>query len=54
MVGDGDIHWFIAGGRGGLLGRGRSAAQITDWVTDSFPVTTIDGLTLYDLSSLPS
>ena len=51
-VADGEVHWFIAGGDGrgpGASGEGSSA--ISEWVTANFDGTTVDGITLYDLSS---
>jgi hypothetical protein len=49
-VADGQIHWFIAGGGmgGGPAGNGSNA--ISQWVEDNFTATTVDGVTLYDLS----
>ncbi|MGW6334271.1 glycosyltransferase family 39 protein [Nocardia rhamnosiphila] len=52
-VGDGAIHYFIAGGfsgRAGLSGN-NEGAQINKWVQANFPGTEMDGLTLYDLSA---
>ena len=57
-VAQGRIHWFIAGGGGiggGFGGGGPSAgggtsSAIASWVEDSFTATTVDGVTLYDLS----
>jgi hypothetical protein len=60
-VADGEIHWFVAGGqgggqgggpggRGGLDAQGDVASQITTWVESTFSATTVDGVTLYDLS----
>jgi len=53
-VADGAVHWFIArgGGLGGPQGGGGSgtAAEITEWVTATFPASTVDGVTVYDLS----
>lgn len=60
-VANGDIHWFIAGGamgggagpgaRGGQ-GTGSSTSQaITEWVEANFTPTTVDGVTLYDLTA---
>ena len=52
-VADGDLHYFIAGGEGGA-GRGMSAGststEISTWVSESFTATTVDGVTVYDLS----
>jgi hypothetical protein len=55
LVAAGKIHWFITG-RGGFgtgpFGGGETspASAITSWVTMTFPSTTIDGTTLYDLT----
>ena len=49
------MHWFIAsGGVGGGMGGGMSSGssnEIAQWVADNFTATTVDGVTLYDLSS---
>lgn len=52
-VADGDIHYLIAGGSGrqGMGGSG-SAQEIVAWVEATYPATTVDGVTLYDLSSV--
>jgi 4-amino-4-deoxy-L-arabinose transferase-like glycosyltransferase len=43
------IHYFIAGGRGGGPGGGNgSSGAITQWVTANFTATTVDGQTVYD------
>ena len=47
-VADGMIHYFIAGG--GQGGEGTSS-EISQWVRDNFTATTVDGVTLYDLTS---
>lgn len=55
-VADGSIHYFIAGGGGlggGPGGPGRAngtTTAITSWVEANFTATTVDGVTLYDLS----
>ena len=55
-VADGRIHWFIAGGgMGGGRGGGPSASgststDISAWVEETFTATTVDGVTMYDLS----
>ena len=65
LVADGEIHWLVAGGGrlgggSGLVpfgpgptggGEGGTAAEITAWVRESFTATTVDGVTLYDLSA---
>ena len=53
LVANGEIHWFIgsgtSGGMGGGPGMGNS--EIATWVTANFETQTVDGVTLYDLSS---
>lgn len=50
-VADGAIHYFIAGGgMGGPQASGGSSSQISSWVEANFTATTVDGVTLYDLS----
>ncbi|HXQ44380.1 MAG TPA: glycosyltransferase family 39 protein [Acidimicrobiales bacterium] len=56
----GDVHYFIASGGfgGGGFGRGgaggggatSTASQITTWVESHYTSTTVDGVTIYDLS----
>jgi hypothetical protein len=54
-VADGEIHFLIAGG-GGMGGRGGStsgssaSSEIAAWVAENFTATTVDGVTVYDLS----
>lgn len=56
-VADGRIHFFIAGGGGlgfgGMGGGGGegAASEIADWVASTFTAQTVDGVTLYDLTS---
>lgn len=54
-VADGQIHWFIGGGSGmgGGMGMGSSgsSAEITSWVQSNYTSTTVDGVTLYDLTT---
>ncbi|GAA3910021.1 ArnT family glycosyltransferase [Actinoplanes auranticolor] len=58
-VADGKIHYFIGGGRGGF-GGGRggtgsggsdASSQISEWVAATFTSRTVDGVTLYDLTT---
>lgn len=50
-VAEGKIHYFAAGGRGGPGGTSESTSSaITAWVTANYTATTIDGVTLYDLT----
>ncbi|GAA4489876.1 hypothetical protein GCM10023094_52140 [Rhodococcus olei] len=51
-VADGKIHYFIAGGgMGGGMGGSGTASEISQWVTQNFTQRTVDGVTLYDLTS---
>ncbi|QXW01489.1 glycosyltransferase family 39 protein [Rhodococcus globerulus] len=50
-VADGKIHFFIAGGgMGGGMNAEGTATAISKWVTENFTATTVDGVTLYDLT----
>ena len=50
-VADGKIHFFIAGGgMGGGMNAEGTATAISTWVTENFAATTVDGVTLYDLT----
>ena len=56
-VAQGRIHYYIAGG-GGLGGPGGTgssgtspASQIASWVSADFTATTVDGVTVYDLTA---
>ncbi len=52
LVAAGKVHWFIAGSTGGgTSSSGTSAEQITAWVTAHFASRSVDGVTLYDLTS---
>lgn len=51
-VAEGRIHYFVGGGRmGGGLGGSGTASEISQWVTANFTADTVDGVTLYDLTS---
>ncbi len=53
-VADGEIHWFIAGssgGPGGMGPGGGTSSEITTWVEQNFDSVTVDGVTLYDLTT---
>ncbi|CAN5638341.1 glycosyltransferase family 39 protein [soil metagenome] len=59
-VAAGDIHYFIAGGggMGGGMGGGpgggtstSTTSEISTWVTANYTATTVDGVTLYDLTT---
>ncbi len=53
-VQQGAIHYFIGGdtgsGKGGPSVSG-SSSEITAWVEANFTATTVDGVTLYDLTA---
>jgi 4-amino-4-deoxy-L-arabinose transferase-like glycosyltransferase len=51
LVGEGRIHYYIAGGGGPGAGASGSSSAITRWVESSFAATTVDGLTLYDMTA---
>ncbi|MFB9321629.1 glycosyltransferase family 39 protein [Cryptosporangium minutisporangium] len=47
----GEIHYFIAGGTGfGSSSSSGTSGQITQWVEENFTATTVDGVTVYDLT----
>jgi 4-amino-4-deoxy-L-arabinose transferase-like glycosyltransferase len=50
-VAAGDITYFIGGGQGGGAGGSGTASQITAWVEAHYKSTTIDGETVYLLTS---
>jgi len=54
-VAEGRIHYFIGGSMGGSMPGGNGSTgtsqQITDWVTSTFASQSIDGTTIYDLTS---
>ena len=52
-VADGEVHWYIAGGGmggGAQMGGSSATSEIQSWVEDTFTATTVDGVTLYDLT----
>ncbi|MFI6567705.1 glycosyltransferase family 39 protein [Nocardia fluminea] len=49
-VADGKIHYFVAGGRGPGGNSESTSSAITAWVTANYSATTVDGVTLYDLT----
>ena len=59
-VADGDVHWYIAGGGGmggfggGQNGGSSTTSEIQSWVEENFTATTVDGVTLYDLTQPPT
>ncbi|HEV3233978.1 MAG TPA: glycosyltransferase family 39 protein [Candidatus Dormibacteraeota bacterium] len=53
------VHYFIAGGGGGPGGgppggQSSQSSAITSWVESHYSPTTVDGVTLYDLTANPS
>ncbi|MFL6159607.1 MAG: ArnT family glycosyltransferase [Marmoricola sp.] len=56
-VAAGRIHYFIGGGQlgggpgGGSAGGSNDSSQISSWVAATFTATTVDGVTVYDLTS---
>jgi hypothetical protein len=51
-VDEGKIHWFIAGGGTGPSNGGSSSSSaIASWVESTFTAQTVDGVTLYDLTT---
>jgi 4-amino-4-deoxy-L-arabinose transferase-like glycosyltransferase len=61
-VAAGRIHYFIAGGgglggglgggmAGGMGGGSGTASQVTSWVESTYTAQTVDGVTVYDLTS---
>jgi hypothetical protein len=50
VVANHEIHWFIGGSVGAANGGSAAASSIATWVAANFTATTIDGVTLYDLS----
>ncbi|WP_435747333.1 glycosyltransferase family 39 protein [Nocardioides sp. SYSU DS0663] len=52
LVADGEVHWFIGGGGfGRSMGGSEAASEIAAWVAETFEATTVDGVTLYDLTA---
>jgi 4-amino-4-deoxy-L-arabinose transferase-like glycosyltransferase len=49
-VAAGRVHYYLGGGGGGQDGQG-SAAQIASWVAANYAATTLDGVTVYDLTT---
>jgi 4-amino-4-deoxy-L-arabinose transferase-like glycosyltransferase len=50
----GEIHYFISGGQGfggGQMGGSQASSDIADWVAQNFTATTVDSVTLYDLTA---
>jgi 4-amino-4-deoxy-L-arabinose transferase-like glycosyltransferase len=51
LVSKGQIHYYLAGDNGGPGGAQRSGSQIVSWVAKNFSASTVDGVTLYDLTA---
>ena len=50
-VKDKQIHYYIVGEMGGhQMGGSDTATQISQWVAKHYTATTVDGVTVYDLS----
>ncbi|MFJ7211559.1 glycosyltransferase family 39 protein [Amycolatopsis sp. NPDC098790] len=49
-VAAGDIHYFVAGGRGGFGGGRGTSGEIQSWVEQNFAPVTVGGTTVYDLT----
>jgi 4-amino-4-deoxy-L-arabinose transferase-like glycosyltransferase len=52
MVAQREIHYFIGSGRG--MGGGSTSNAIESWVSANFASTTVDGVTIYDLTQTTS
>ncbi|MGC3862789.1 ArnT family glycosyltransferase [Micromonospora chersina] len=50
-VTEGRIHYFIGGGGFRANGGSNASAEIASWVAENFTARTVDGVTVYDLSS---
>ncbi|WBB76833.1 glycosyltransferase family 39 protein [Micromonospora sp. WMMD1128] len=50
-VAAGKIHYFVGGGGFRANGGSSASAEIAAWVAETFTATTVDGTTVYDLSS---
>ena len=51
LVNAGQIHYYIAGGGGFGSGSGSTGGEIATWVNQHFAATTVDGVTIYDLTA---
>jgi hypothetical protein len=54
LVANGEIHYYLAGARGGPAGGSGSASAIASWVTSHFTSQTVGGQTIYDLTKAAS
>ncbi|MFI5837755.1 glycosyltransferase family 39 protein [Micromonospora sp. NPDC051300] len=50
-VADGRIHWFLGGGGFRANGGSSASAEISAWVAENFTARTVDGVSVYDLST---
>ncbi|MET7879338.1 glycosyltransferase family 39 protein [Micromonospora profundi] len=50
-VADGKIHYFLGGGGFRANGGSSASQEIAAWVAESFTAQTVDGVTVYDLST---
>ncbi|MDG4838987.1 glycosyltransferase family 39 protein [Micromonospora sp. WMMD967] len=50
-VADGKIHYFIGGGGFRANGGSSASQEIAAWVAETFTAQTVDGVTVYDLST---
>ena len=50
-VSEGRIHYFIGGGGFRANGGSDASTEIAGWVAENFTAQTVDGVTVYDLSS---
>jgi 4-amino-4-deoxy-L-arabinose transferase-like glycosyltransferase len=54
-VAAGEVHFYISGGGlgggGAQMGGSSATAEIAQWVQETFTATTVDGVTVYDLTS---
>ncbi|RLP87240.1 glycosyl transferase, partial [Micromonospora sp. CV4] len=48
---DGEIHYFVGGGGFRANGGSSAAQEIAAWVAETFTAQTVDGVTVYDLST---
>ena len=50
-VADGKIHYFVGGGGFRANGGSSASQEIAAWVAENFTAQTVDGVTVYDLTS---
>jgi len=52
-VAAGKVHYFIGSGRGfgNQMGGSQAASDIASWVSSTYTATTVDGVTIYDLTA---